>query len=268
VSGADLRARLLAQPDDVEAHLVYADWLQAQGHPQGELIMLHHAHLGRSHSRELDVAAGRILNRHWRELLGELGDPGGVERRWHLGFIRAARIYDDGEPTTVARLIETLVGLDTALLLRELTVERSDRQGSMAAAIAALKQFPPRILQRLSLGNRRLGTIGDLRGLDEKLPHVRELELNGPIDDAMIASFQELRWPLEELLLVPGRSYHLGHAGDDDEDSPLTQQLLELLAAPGLAGLERLRLDGYDESMLQAVRKAFPRLRLLPRPRP
>ena len=31
-----------AHPDDVEAHLVYADWLQAQGDPYGELIVIQH----------------------------------------------------------------------------------------------------------------------------------------------------------------------------------------------------------------------------------
>src|SRR5262245_51595688 len=40
---AKLEAAIAADPDDADAYLVYADWLQAQGDPRGELIVLAHA---------------------------------------------------------------------------------------------------------------------------------------------------------------------------------------------------------------------------------
>src|SRR5687767_3359435 len=41
-SNPELEKRILANPDDAEAYLVYGDWLQSQGDPRGELVVLQH----------------------------------------------------------------------------------------------------------------------------------------------------------------------------------------------------------------------------------
>ncbi|NVB38008.1 ribosomal protein L7/L12 [Pseudenhygromyxa sp. WMMC2535] len=104
-----LEARLRATPEDVEAHLIYGDWLQARGDPRGQLIALHHAR----HAAESEIEGGTLtaklraeLRERERELLSVhaghffgplrgLCEPDTSRRdslalRWSLGFVDAA----------------------------------------------------------------------------------------------------------------------------------------------------------------------------------
>src|SRR5512146_1820960 len=91
---AELEAKLFDNPRDPEARLVYADLLQSQGDPRGELIALQH--------RGKHADAEAYLEEHRDALLGPLARFGKTFDHdskpaftWHLGFIRSARIgYD------------------------------------------------------------------------------------------------------------------------------------------------------------------------------
>ncbi len=76
-SRADLEAAIAANPDDEEARLVYADMLQQQGDPRGELIMRCHRGAG--------VEA--YLKAH-RELWPYVYDV-----TWRLGFVDTIVLY-------------------------------------------------------------------------------------------------------------------------------------------------------------------------------
>jgi uncharacterized protein (TIGR02996 family) len=75
---ADLRQALeqavLDDPDDLSAHMAYADHLTEQGEPRGELISVQLALEDEGHPRrqELRRREGQLLNAHLREWLGEL----------------------------------------------------------------------------------------------------------------------------------------------------------------------------------------------------
>jgi uncharacterized protein (TIGR02996 family) len=62
----DLEKAILADPNDKDAYMVYADWLQGQGDPRGELIALQIA--GK------DKAAKALLDKHADYFLGPLAD--------------------------------------------------------------------------------------------------------------------------------------------------------------------------------------------------
>jgi uncharacterized protein (TIGR02996 family) len=57
---SDLRAALLASPDDLETCLVCGDWLQGAGDPQGELIALQARRLADPGDRALRLAESRV----------------------------------------------------------------------------------------------------------------------------------------------------------------------------------------------------------------
>ncbi|MGZ3423537.1 MAG: WGR domain-containing protein, partial [Polyangiales bacterium] len=42
-SNPELEAKIVADPNDTQAYLVFADWLQSKGDPRGELIAVQHA---------------------------------------------------------------------------------------------------------------------------------------------------------------------------------------------------------------------------------
>ena len=266
MSADELRARLLADPDDVDAHLVYADWLLSEGHPQGALIALHHAHRGQPVTRELLYAEGDILRRNWAQLLGTLGDPGGIELKWRLGFIRWARFFDDGDAVGVAELMRTLFALPTALLLEAVGLERSDGLRTLDVAIATLVEAPPPLLRRVALlcnGYGRQPAFGNLAPL-ATLPRLDSLELRGRLSVETIAAFAAGSWRLRELTVAPSWDYDEGE--DEDEDHAPTQRALlgRLVAAPALSTLECLYLDRFSPAVHTHLAEAHPSLNILP----
>jgi len=75
--------------DDIDAYLVYADWLQQQGDPRGDFILLCH-HAGQQHSPAIAEAKDQYLKDWGGELLGDLYEPyqrREIELNWRLGFI-------------------------------------------------------------------------------------------------------------------------------------------------------------------------------------
>jgi len=75
--------RIRADPDDESALLVYADWLQEQGHPLGELIVLQRAAAHGAATSKQRARAALILHKHRHEIARQnawlwlwlMGDP-------------------------------------------------------------------------------------------------------------------------------------------------------------------------------------------------
>ena len=144
----DLEAAILADLDNPEPRLIYADWLQGQGDPRGQLIAVQiaresargaearrlqsaesdllrdfHAHLVPEVLREaMDDHQQRVPERSWEKGRWERGT---CEIEWQGGFIDSAYIARYGfgvEPFTVAERIEALCKHPSGRFLRELTV--------------------------------------------------------------------------------------------------------------------------------------------------
>jgi uncharacterized protein (TIGR02996 family) len=76
VSGPDLLRAVIEHPDDDARRLVYADWLQQQGDPQGELIavQIQLAHATATERAELETRAKALLDAHSGEWTAQLGE--------------------------------------------------------------------------------------------------------------------------------------------------------------------------------------------------
>jgi uncharacterized protein (TIGR02996 family) len=135
----DTNARLAklveeAADDDATPAQVYADWLQSEGDPRGELAAIQ---LRRAHDRknkELKSLEKELLKQHADRLLGKLQPAHELMKlKWHAGFIRDARIAnttdndEDDEDKKKGKIqipdvISWLLDEPSARFLRKLTV--------------------------------------------------------------------------------------------------------------------------------------------------
>ncbi|MEP6860266.1 MAG: TIGR02996 domain-containing protein [Deltaproteobacteria bacterium] len=76
MSGPALLRAVIEHPDDDARRLVYADWLQQQGDPQGELIaiQIQLAHATANERAELETRARALLDAHAETWTAALGD--------------------------------------------------------------------------------------------------------------------------------------------------------------------------------------------------
>jgi uncharacterized protein (TIGR02996 family) len=157
---AALEAAIEANPDDAEAYLVYADWLQAQGDPRGQLIVMQHA------GKEL--AAAKLLDQHAPHFYGQVAEAkhmlakySGSRSRdttWRWGFLEA--LWISKKPTNEGLTIEVedalrwLLEHPSCRFLRELTVGIVTYDGNSYDDIAEVIGAHPRpMLRKLFLGD-------------------------------------------------------------------------------------------------------------------
>lgn len=156
-----MRAAIRRAPDDLQARLVYADYLQTRGDPLGELIALQATRLESSGTARLEAAARAEtahLHQHRKQFLGEL-DLTCVALRWEMGFIREAYFKQAADPKQLA----SLLALPTAEFLRFLGLRGLDEQWE-GHARALEKADPP--LEGLYLRGRNLqGLSVEVEGL-------------------------------------------------------------------------------------------------------
>ncbi|HVH99358.1 MAG TPA: TIGR02996 domain-containing protein [Enhygromyxa sp.] len=145
-------AELRARPDDRELLLVYADWLESQGHPRGELIAVQDAEAHCETIEEFERARTRAseLIESSVELAPELpAFEGGSQRKlwalWQRGFVRRLELLIDqpapspglglrGWSELLARLLEH----PSLALLEELLIRVDLRGEPLDEAEAAL----------------------------------------------------------------------------------------------------------------------------------
>jgi uncharacterized protein (TIGR02996 family) len=252
----------LVREDDPATYAVYADWLEAQGDPRGVLMNLQL----RGETRRTEA----LLREHRREWLGSLADapPSQLKLEWGIGHLRSARVERREHDYTIAvvpQIVETLLGLPIARLLRELTVGRMvpgrNRYDAVLRAICAHRALPA--LRSISLGEyshsqnfldwtelpdcaplwavvpslrelRLRAASMRLRAID--LPELRDFEvITNALEPGSLAAIAEARWPkIERLHLEQTTS-----EGGVDECTPL-------FAGSGVPELRHLRLTCFD----------------------
>src|SRR5688572_17539545 len=191
----DLEAAIAANPDDPDPYLVYADWLQSQGDPRGELIVVQHGWHQKPEFRkwqELTRLDANLQEKHAAALLGEFADKEKqkhVKFTWHLGFWKSVRLateYDADEDIT--ELLAKVLEHPSARFLQELTVglASTDGENEYGSVIAALvEKKKPETLRSLFLGDFEYpdetemswSHIGDASGLWGAFPGLRKVIL-------------------------------------------------------------------------------------------
>ena len=219
----ELEAAIMDAPDQLSGYLVYADWLQAQGDPRGELIMLDYRLEQKKHNARLIRDLGAFRRKHGARLLPDnlrdtlrrqqpdtpRSNRCDIERQ--NGFVHSAflgRGWYSSEHT-VRELLLALLFHPSAALLQDLTIRelgqqsRNERQiFDYRPIVAALTQSAPPSLRRLhladtdslevDLANCLLGEVGELLS---RLPRLQEAHLRGgdlTLDGIQSQSLQKL----------------------------------------------------------------------------
>lgn len=241
--GAALAALIEADPDDEDAYLVYADWLQSQDDPRGELIILEHRFAcGEDVARE----RWRFLQRHRRYLLGHVDHRVDLFEAGPrtLGFLRRIPAHDNLPvwlTVPVARFATAVVlrnhhqvgilqGTAARPPLRDLAIQPTRGRDPVDLSWV-WQRFP--WLERFELdGNARFGEVS--------APKLRELRVGyGAIvvDDQAIAALARSSFPALETL-------RLGWPGNPSA-------IAALLSSARLPRLTHLAIHRFTESANQ-----------------
>jgi len=271
----DLEREILAAPDDPQAYLVYADWLQTQGDPRGELIVRQHE------GREADS----FLDEHRAEFLGRFASetPETFVLEWRRGYIKKATIGwemfggEDADDTSGAQLAAFLA-LESARFIEELALgpTADDEEMTFDGLAAAIEQARPLALRTLYLGDTsdwdisststRLPSCASIRGLRSvtlrggnvtlgaiELPELRSFCVEtGGLTQTELRELAAATWPLLEELEIWFGDPNYGASGS-------VADILPIFAGTGLAKLRKLRLKNCpfaDDVATQLARAA------------
>ena len=198
----ELEQQIVEEPTDSGRYMVYADWLQTQGHPRGELGALQSARAARPGDATLAKAEQKLLEQHPELAPARLmeavrrprkagqgqGDDGPAVT-WEHGFLVAARLArgSDRSPVTVRELVAELLAHPAARFLRELRIGAlGSDEHDYAEVIEEIIRGCPSTLRVLSLvdlppGSAELvfASLADVTPLLAATPLLEELRLAG-----------------------------------------------------------------------------------------
>ena len=270
---AELEQAILADPDDEAAYQVYADWLQGEGDPRGELAAVQVALAG-GDDATLRARERVLIEGNRQQLLGDLPDPDDeegapVKVTWHAGWLRTARLATT-EEHVLPDLYRSLRACDSARFLRELTfgVAVLDDMNDYRATNKVIAELglPPSVrtlyfanfsYEESMISSSDLGNVGmwlrgagGLRELDLEggsmelgaidLPELRRFSVEtGGFTAQNIRDVAQARWPkLESLSLYFGDSNYGASGGLDDVRPILEGRGLPALRELGLCNSE------------------------------
>ncbi len=255
----ELERAIAADPESPASYSVYADWLQAEGDPRGNIMAVAIA----AEERGDEKAFPRLLKKHVHDLLGPLveltahspgardGDPDVFA--WRFGVIHRAYLHAERQKP-LDRALDQLLRHASGRFLVDLTLVQNDRIQETIDLLAARPPTSLRGLRLWAVSNvrlaplwsalpqlRRLSLSGHAIGLTDRdhrfeLPELERLEL---VDSQMAASsaraLRDAPFPkLEQLRLDFGSGYTTGDASIDD--------VFDLLARKNLPALRQLAL--------------------------
>jgi uncharacterized protein (TIGR02996 family) len=196
----ELEQAILADPDDESAYLVYADWLQGQGDPRGELITLS-AQAAKAKDRKLKAAADKLFAEHEDYFLGPLAEYRKTfdgkdmpTMTWRWGFIQSLRVafdhYSNEElQIDLDEVLATFLAHPSCRFLTEVVMglNRQDPDQEYQGLLDALARRPPPALRSLFVGDYEFSddteiswtNLGDFGKLWPKVPGLRKLILQG-----------------------------------------------------------------------------------------
>jgi uncharacterized protein (TIGR02996 family) len=197
LENADLVAALLQNPDDLATYAVYADWLETQGDPRGELMTVQLALARDPKHKKLHKREQALLEKLAPSLLGDLSRSARhLHLGWGIGHVKRARLHQDhlGEgarmppldAVEMAAMLGELVTAPIGRLLSELVVGIVTYEENSYDAITAelARRGPLPALRTLSYGDftyqdteLNWSTIGDCEPLWPAVPNLRTLRL-------------------------------------------------------------------------------------------
>jgi uncharacterized protein (TIGR02996 family) len=262
---AELLAAIIANPEDKRARLVYADLLQDQGDPRGELIILQctRADLAPDDPRAAELLAreAELFKKH-KKAWTAFGATSGARWEYRRGFIEKASCDADAlylfgniifglepiEELNVWKIDESSVSIEGSKLapvlerplhhIRRLSLARSELTEADVVALAGTGSLGS--VELLDLTNTNLGARGaELLASARSLPKLRELRIgNCFVGDAGIAALAASTTLVLERLIAP-RNELTAAAGEAIANATWASQLTHLdLSTNDLRGVE------------------------------
>jgi uncharacterized protein (TIGR02996 family) len=167
----ELERRLSDHPDDRQSYEVYADWLQLQSDPRGELIMLMLAAEANPSTR-LATQISAHDQRHASVFRGPL--PFGGNLTWRRGFIDRVLIDRSHINDPVARVLSAVLDHESSRLVSTVDLRDWSPSEDVEASLDALGRSAPRSLRALHLSFAN--EIPKLAALD-KLPNLNAVRI-------------------------------------------------------------------------------------------
>ncbi len=208
----ELEKAIEKAPDNLEAYLIYGDWLQSQGDPRGELIAIQcaAAQAEGEEATKLKRQAAGLVRKYKEYLLGPLANLEKVEEKeveveWQFGFIKSARLArgDFDSDFDVAQAAKQLLSLPSGRFLRELTFGMADfEENSYHDVINALAEVGCPTLEKLFIGDFQYPDdteiswtqLGSIEPLYKACPNLRSLHLcGGSLELGKAVNLPELR---------------------------------------------------------------------------
>ena len=239
-----LIAAIEADPDDIENYRVYADWLESNGQPRGQLIQLELLRARLTDRAKLDHLDRKIVGyvethrkaffgalKSWQNLRYSSSRHG--ELIWRYGFIRRATISQHDDPAARLRELITapsarfLVEIELRIDVLDVLLERipaSLRELDIIVDEIDLSSRWPQLTQLHRLGlhiNKPVLGVIDLPGL-------RKLSITSHIADRLEPP---LLPSLETLQFHDGPSAATILGFLDRLDAPVTKLVLEHVAS-------------------------------------
>lgn len=226
-SNLKLEASIVADLEDRARWAVYADWLQAQGDPRGEMLAFALAQKG-----ETDPARFLLKRRRVEEAFARLspvllGEAYPLREQvlgvWRGPFLESLRLEWspalDRAGKGVEWLARALLDAPAARLLKSLSLAhlQAEEPSDFTALVEVLLHRGPASLRALTLGApvATPGTahrFGDLEALPRAFPHLTWLELSDGLATLGALNFPKLshlmlrRLPQEQVLRVLSRA--------------------------------------------------------------
>ena len=182
-----LEKAILADPTDENAYSVLADWLQDQGDPRGELIMLQLA--------KKTKAAAALLVVQATYFFGPLAaykkcfDGSGKDALlWKYGFIHGLRLAHDTYAnekfdSTLAKVLEMVLSHPSGRFVTELVMNYNDdpNEDTLDDIFAVLAKKAPATIRKIQIGDSvdqiSWFHVGNLGKLWKALPNLRTFDI-------------------------------------------------------------------------------------------
>lgn len=194
-SNPELEAKIDADPEDLHAYEVYADWLQAAGDARGELIALQLALAKESDTKLLGRQKTLLDGESDEFFYGDLNEllPDGARVTWRYGFWDTVRVslgYDEADDVDIGKILAATMRHPSGRFLRGLTVGMFNHEGENHYPVvtsALAKAGPKPSLRSLFLGDFEYpdeteiswAEVGDVSKVWALYPNLEKLELQG-----------------------------------------------------------------------------------------
>ncbi len=277
-----LEAMISKDPEDADAYLAYADWLQEQGDPRGELIMVQHALAAMPKNKKLLKAQEQLLSDYKEHFWGDVA-PYAAEMTedvvWSMGYIKSAKLKttyerdpsfgDEGKMVKYEDVLRDFLALASSTFLQSLTLGIATMdQNDYSAAIKLIAEAKRPTIKSMFIGDFHCeetelnwSFVGFVEPLCKAVPNLEELTLRsgglnaGKLAFPKLKSFTVIAGGISDKALSeiaqakwPKLERLSVQLGNEMDSKKAFKALKPIFDAKGLKNVRHLGLGNFDAS--------------------